>query len=190
MALICALGCLPGVALGVLMHCSHIIASPSCRGSPGGPGLAWGHSVTHILPKLTAHHLLGQPCTSPSHASRDRSFHKLPGALGKLLGVGSGGIGLGSHHGVVGAMLPWWGFLCLVSEALGSGGRHPSSGCSLWGSCWPSPGLSSSNAVSRLLCCPWVGRRVRRTLSCSSSRAPKEGLGAPAGSHEELLPRV
>lgn len=49
---------------------------------------------------------------------------------------------------MVGAMLPWWGFLCLVSEALGSGGRHPSSWCSLWGSCWPSLGLSSSNAVT------------------------------------------
>lgn len=83
---------------------------------------------------------LPQPCLSR------QVFPQAPGCARKASWSGVGVIGLGSHRGVVGTMLPWWGFLCLVSEALGSGGRHPSSWCSLWGSCWPSLGLSSSSA--------------------------------------------
>lgn len=115
--------------------CPHAIALPSRRGSPGRPGLAWGHPVCDLRPAQAA-----RVPRSPGRAHVPLAFRELPDALGELcpgdsescrglgLGLGPGPRGLGGHWGR-GARPRGWGSSAGCVRTVVGGGAHVSPTC-------------------------------------------------------------
>lgn len=164
--------------------CPHAVALPSRRGSPGRPGLAWGHPVCDLRPAQAA-----RVPRSPGRARVPPAFRELPDALGELrpgdsesrrgLGLGPGPGGLGAT-GVVGhgravgvpplaACGPW------------SGEGRTSPRRVWWGSRWP-----RWDRVRPAMSCPRCCRWPRRgQLLCPHTG---EGAGGHRGPRGALPP--